>query len=380
MNKPSSNSHLQIAKSPRVAIVHDWLVGGGAERVVLELHRMYPDAPIYTSYATDEWRERLDGKVVTGWLQHFGKLRKFMVLGRIWWFTHLDLSDYDLVISSSGNGEAKSVKTKSETTHVCYCHAPVHYYWRHYDQYLAHPGFGAFDWLARIGLRILVGPLRWWDKNRASKRPNFYIANSTHTANEIKEFYGRDSVVIQPPVDITSFANAKKPDTPAGFVTLGRQTSYKKVDLIIEACNRLSLPLTVIGNGPEHDKLVALAGPTITFRTDVTDSEKPELVAKHSAFIFAAFEDFGIAPVEALAAGTPLIAYKAGGALDYVDDTTGVYFASQSAEALVEALKQFQPAKYDAKKLQEKAAEFSPEQFQQKLRAFLERLPESVKE
>ncbi|MGH7237689.1 MAG: glycosyltransferase, partial [Candidatus Saccharimonadales bacterium] len=123
-------------KQPRVAIVHDWLLRGGSERVVMELHKMFPDAPIYTSYCTDEWREKLDDQVITGWLQHFGKLRKFMVLGRIWWFSHLDLSEYDLVISSSGNGEAFSVYTEPPTIHVCYCHSPTHYYWRHYDEYM----------------------------------------------------------------------------------------------------------------------------------------------------------------------------------------------------------------------------------------------------
>ena len=144
----------------KVAIVHDWLVGGGAEKVVEQLHVMFPDAPIYTSYCTDEWRDRLDNKVVTGWLQHFGKLRKFMALGRIWWFEHLDLSEYDLVISSSGNGEAFAVKTRPDTLHVNYCHSPTHYYWRHYDTYIARPGFGVFDPLARLELRLIVGPLR----------------------------------------------------------------------------------------------------------------------------------------------------------------------------------------------------------------------------
>lgn len=364
----------------KVAIVHDWLVGGGAERVVEELHKLYPEAPIYTSYCTDEWRSKLDGKVVTGWLQRFGKLRKYMVLGRIWWFTHLDLSDYDLVISSSGNGEAKSVRTSGKTVHVCYCHAPTHYYWRHYQQYLAEPGFGKFNWLARFGLRLLVGPLRWWDKNRASKRPDFYLANSSHTASEIKQFYGREATVIYPPVDIERFT-VKSPAERHGFVTAGRQTGYKHVDIIIEACNQLKLPLTVIGRGPEHDKLVAMAGPTIEFKTDVSDAEMPILIARAEAFIFAAYEDFGITPIEAMAAGTPVIAYKKGGALDYIKPgITGEFFDKQSASSLAKALKHFDSKDYKHLGIRSQAANFSARVFAENINRVIAECYNSKKE
>lgn len=362
-----------MIKQPRVAIVHDWLVGGGAELVVLELHRMFPDAPIYTSYCTDEWRKRLDGKVVTGWLQRFGKLRKFMTLGRIWWFTHLDFTGYDLVISSSGNGEAKSIRVPKDTKHICYSHAPTHYYWRHYEQYLREPGFGAFNWLARIGLRLLVGPLRWWDRERASKRPDVYLANSTHTAAEIKEFYGRESIVVQPPIDVERF-DVETPQKKRGFITVGRQTSYKHNDVIIEACKLLGLPLLVVGRGPEHEKLAQLAGPTVTLRTDVTDEELPYLIAASEGFIFAAYEDFGIAPVEALAAGTPLIAYRAGGALDYViPGKTGEFFTDQSPEALAAVLAHFDTKSYDTRVLRQKAAEFSAASFQKRIKGIIAR-------
>src|SRR3982750_2655078 len=129
------------SKPLKVAIVHDWLYGGGAERVIYELHKMYPDAPIYTSYCSPEWRQKLDGKVVTGFLQHwpFSRLRKFLPVLRIWWFTRLDFTGYDLVISSSGNGEAKGVRVPKDTMHICYCHTPTHFYWRNYQQYLARP-------------------------------------------------------------------------------------------------------------------------------------------------------------------------------------------------------------------------------------------------
>ncbi len=146
----------------KIAIVHDWLVGGGAEKVVQAMHELFPDAPIYTSYCSDEWREKLDGKVVTGYLQKwpFSKLRKFLPVLRIWWFEHLDLTDFDIVLSSSGNGEAKGVKRLNPmATHICYCHSPTHFYWDKYDEYLKSPGFGMFNPLARLGLKVLVGPL-----------------------------------------------------------------------------------------------------------------------------------------------------------------------------------------------------------------------------
>lgn len=359
-------------KNIRVAIVHDWLVGGGAERVVEELHVLYPDAPIYTSYCTDEWRKRLDNKVVTGWLQHFGKFRKFMTLPRIWWFTHLDLSAYDLVISSSGNGEAKSVRTPDTTTHICYCHSPTHYYWRHYEAYRKNPGFGMFNWLARIGLFLLVRPLRWWDKHRASTRPDFYIANSSHIAAEIKHYYGRDAVVIHPPVDIDRFTHARQPTKRQGFVTVGRQVPHKRTDLIVQACTQLSLPLTVVGRGPEHNTLVRMAGPTVTFRTDATDEEIPQLIATATGFIFASYEDFGITPIEALATGTPIIAYQAGGARDYViPEKTGQFFAEQTVESLVEALQTFDSTIYDSTELIDQAKRFSAETFREKLRHYI---------
>ncbi len=361
--------------SPRVAIVHDWLVGGGAERVVYELHRMYPDAPIYTSYCSDEWRLKLNGKVVTGYLQQwpFSKLRKFLPVLRIRWFESLDFKDYDLVISSSGNGEAKGIRVPPGVKHVCYCHSPTHFYWRHYEQYLSQPGFGMFDPLARLGLRMLVGPLRKWDL-KASKRPDHFIANSTHIQSDIKRYYGRDSTVIFPPVDTERFTELVANTPRKGFVTIGRQTPYKRTDIIVEACTRLGLPLTVIGKGPEHARLVAMAGPTVTFITGAAASDEAitTTLQASQAFIFASHEDFGITPIEAMAAGTPVIAYRAGGALDYVQPgITGEFFTEQTADSLSDALKKFEPTSYTAAKIQTAARQFSTEQFTTKLLSYI---------
>lgn len=366
------------AQKPKVAIVHDWLVGGGAERVVLELHRMYPDAPIYTSYATDEWRKRLNGTVVTGFLQNwpFGPLRKLLPLLRIWWFTHLDLSEYDVVISSSGNGEAKGVKTHAHTTHICYCHSPTHFYWRNYELYLRQPGFGRFDPLARLGLRLLIGPLRRWDL-RASKRPDYYIANSTHIQQDIKKYYNRDAAVIFPPVDTTRFKPLAH-KTRHGFVIASRQVPQKKFDLAIEACNRLKLPLLVLGKGPEHERLVAMGGPTITFKEHVTDAEMETYLATAEGFLWPCFDDFGIVAVEAIASGTPVIAFKAGGSLDYViPGKTGLFFEQQTVESLMNVLQDFPNHSFDHAAIAQTAQNFSPHLFQERMSAFVS---ESVSE
>lgn len=358
-------------KSLKVAIVHDWLVGGGAERVVAELHQMFPEAPIYTSYATPEWQKRLDGKVVTGYLQKLPRLRKFLQIPRMLWFSHLDLSGYDLVISCTGNGEAKHVRVPKGTPHICYCHTPTHFYWRHYDEYMAHPGFGALDPLARIGLKLLVGPLRRRDL-AASKHPDLMIANSTHISADILKYYGRESKVVFPPVDTERFADARA-TTRRGFVTAGRQVPMKHTDIIVQACTQLSIPLTVIGKGPELNKLKEMAGPTITFAGYVSDEDMPKYFASAEAFLFASYEDFGITPIEAMATGTPVIAYRAGGALDYVvEGRTGSFFEEQTVDSLIGAIREFSPSKYSPDDIKTYAEEFSNDNFRKSLSEVVE--------
>jgi glycosyltransferase involved in cell wall biosynthesis len=361
-----------MAKKLRVAIVHDWLIGGGAERVVHELHKLYPDAPIYTSYCTDAWRERLDGKVITGFLQRwpFPKLRKFVPFLRIWWFGRLKLEGYDLVISSSG-AEAKGIKVPERTVHINYCHAPTHYYWSRYDEYLKHPGFGVFDPLARLGLKLLVGPLRKWDY-KAAQRPDFMIANSTHIQAEIKKYYGREATVIHPPVLIERFEKAQAPKERHGLLAGGRLTPYKRNDLAVQACNELGLPVTVYGDGPDRKRLEAMAGPNVTFTGFVSDEEVANLFVSSEAFIFPLLDDFGVVGIEALAAGTPVIAYKAGGALDYVEEgKTGIFFNEQTAESLVAALEKFEKTSFDHAAIRRSAQAFSPEQFAKTMLAYI---------
>lgn len=355
----------------KVAIVHDWLVGGGAELVVEQLHKLFPDAPIYTSYCTPEWRKRLDNKVVTGWLQHFGSIRKFIPFLRIWWFTHLNFNGYDLVISSSG-AEAKGIKVPSDTIHINYCHAPTHYYWSRYEEYMKHPGFGSFDWLARIGLKLLVLPLRHWDY-KAAQRPTYIIANSKHIQSEVKKYYNRNATVIHPPVYYERFQKLENTNQARdGFLVSGRQTPYKRFDLAVQACTKLGLPLTVLGDGPDHARLSRIAGPTIKFLGRVSDEELEKAFSKAQALIFPGLDDFGITAVEAQAAGTPVIAYKAGGALDYIiEGETGIFFDEQTIESLSKALAQFNPNQYDPVKITASVKVFSPEYFSHQMQEFV---------
>ncbi len=358
----------------KVAIVCDWLTGiGGAERVVLELHKLYPEAPIYTSQYDPgklNWFE--DADVRTTSLQRLPKsLKKFLPLLRAWTFSRLDLSDYDLVLSSSG-AEAKGVKTGPDTVHICYCHSPTHYYWVRSNEYLERPGFPlGFNWLAKLSLKLLMGPLKRWDY-RAAQRPDFLVANSTHTQAMIKKYYNRDSTVIFPPVETDRFKRKGEAEPRHGFVTAGRQTPYKKTDLAIAACNELKVPLVVIGDGPEHRRLEKLAERNVTFLTDVNDQEIISHFQTALAFIMPNMDDFGIVAVEAMAAGTPVVAYQKGGALDYVEPgRTGLFFDKQSVKSLVPVLQEALDKSFNHEAIARHAQRFSVKAFQDNMRAFI---------
>lgn len=359
-------------KDLKVAIVHDWLIGGGAERVVYELHRMFPDAPIYTSYATDEWRAKMDGKVVTGFLQRWpwSRLRKFVPFLRQWWFSRLNLEGYDLVISSSG-AEAKGIHVPEGTVHINYCHAPTHYYWSRYDEYMQHPGFGALDPLARLGLKLLVAPLRVWDY-KAAQRPDFLIANSTHIKNEIKKYYKRDAVVIHPPVDVERFKKLPNSGKRHGFLTGGRLTPYKRNDLAVQAATKLGAPLIIFGDGPDLPRLKRLAGPTVTFTGRISDEAVVRQFTSAKAYIFPLLDDFGVVGIEALAAGTPVIAYKAGGALDYVQPgKTGLFFSEQTVDSLAEVMQAFDAQHFNNQAVRASAKAFDADHFRDTMLAFI---------
>ena len=325
--------------NPKIAIVHDWIYGGGAEKVVLEIHKLYPEAPIYTSFCSDEWRERLDNKVVTGYLQRwpFSKIRRLLPLLRQWWFAKLDLSEFDIIISSSGNGEAKFVrKSRPDQLHICYCHTPTHFYWRHYDEYIKRPSFRP-QWLARLGLKTLVRPLK-----------------------------KRKSTVVFPPSDVSSFSplakNRKQTSIPKKPRCLiwGRIVPMKRLGIAIKACQKLGWQLDIIGKGPDVDNLKNIANKHTDFLGFVNDATREKYIKKADLFIFCSHEDFGIAPVEALASGIPVVAYEAGGALDYIKpEKNGWFFSEQTDSSLIEVLEKLPGKKVSPTKISATANEFS---------------------
>lgn len=332
--------------SPKVAIVADWLTNmGGAEEVVLALHEAFPDAPIYTSVFTLETMPRFAGiDVRTTDLQNLPrplrKLHKFFPMLRVRAFQKLDLSEFDVIISSS-SAESKQVqKTREGQVHICYCHTPIRYYWSHYDEYKKDPGFGKLNWLVRLVMPLLVPALKKADY-KAAQNVDVFIANSSEVQDRIKRYYGKSSTVIHPPVDIDRFTPAR--ERGDHYVALGRQVPYKRIDLAVAAATKLNLPLKVYGNGSEHQKLVNMAGPTVEFYTDrfsdASDAAVTEALNTAKGYIFPAEEDFGIVQVEALAAGAPVIGYGKGGTLDIVQDgESGVLFHEQTVDAVATAI------------------------------------------
>lgn len=362
-------------KKPKVAIVHDWLTNmGGAERVILAMHEAFPEAPIYTSvYEPDKLPlfKGLDVRTTSlqNWPSALRRFHRFFPSLRVKAFQELDLDAYDIILSSS-SAESKQVrKTRPDQVHICYCHTPIRYYWSHYEQYRKDPGFGKLNWFMRLAMPLIVPPLKRADY-AAAQKVDVFIANSTEVQKRIRKYYGKPAVVVHPPVDAERFTKLAKPlGKRSGYVALGRQVPYKRVDLAVAACTSLKLPLTVIGSGPEHDKLVAMAGDTVQFVTDATDEAVAAYLASARGFIFPAEEDFGIVQVEALAAGTPVIAYASGGSEDIVKDGEGgITFDSQDSISLQNALMRAEQTSFEPAKLQRIAKRFHRALFVTKIR------------
>lgn len=378
MKKPSTFSHLPSTKSsPKIAIVTDWITDlGGAARVDLALHEAFPSAPIYASvYEPDQFAkpyfDKLD--IRTTWLQKLPKplrkLHKFFPMLRVWAFHSLDLSEFDIIISSS-SAESKQVrKTRDNQVHICYCHTPIRYYWSHYEEYRRDPGFGPLNWLVRLSMPLLVPSLKKADY-AAAQNVDVFIANSSEVQKRIKKYYGRMSTVIHPPVDAERFTSASQPlEKRNGYVALGRQVPYKRIDLAVHACSALNLPLTVMGNGSEHDRLVAMAGPTVEFITDADDEKVAQVLGSSKGFIFPTEEDFGIVQVEALAAGTPVIAYAHGGSEDIIEHGKGgLTFRSQNTISLENALMEAEKVSFKPADLQRIAKRFHKTLFISKIK------------
>lgn len=359
----------------KVAIVCDWLTSvGGAEKVLLDFHKLFPDAPIYTSQYDKKginWFN--DADVRTGWLQKFPvRMRRILGPLRQWYFSHLNLSEYDLVISVTG-AEAKAVKVKNGI-HISYCHAPTQYYWQKYEYYLKNPGFGFLNPLVRLFFRILVAPLRRADF-KAAQRPDFYITISKYAKSAIKKSYGRNATIIHPPVDIDNFV-FKNNKTKDYFITTSRQVNWKRIDLAIKACMMTQRKLLIIGDGPEHKKLMKLAKDTklIKFLPLMTKKRLAKYLADAKGYIFPSLEPFGIAPVEALAVGCPVIAYGEGGALDYIENKkNGILFKEQTAKSLAEAILKFDDIKFSRSKISKSANKFKTSRFDKEIKQFVKK-------
>lgn len=357
----------------RVAIVHDWLTNmGGAERVVVAMKQAFPQADIFTSVYKDGSIVGLRGPVHTSFLQSWPlATRKHQLYPtlRPLAFESFDLSNYDLVISSS-SAEAKGVITPTETLHVSYIHTPTRYYWSHYQEYLDNPGFGVLNPVVKLFLpRFIKGRKRW--DFASAQRPDLLLANSREVQGRVERYYKRTSLVLNPPVDIDRFI-AKSAKLEDYYLVVSRLVPYKRVDLAIEACNKLGRRLVVVGGGPEAKHLRKIAGPTIEFVGGLSDKEVDKLYMNCRGFIFTAEEDFGITPVEAMAAGKPVVAYgRAGSAETVVDQLSGIHFAKQSVESVASAIEKLEATEWDQAKIRAVAKQFSQDIFIKKLLAII---------
>lgn len=361
---------------PRIAIVCDYLtVMGGAENVVLALAEAFPGAPIYTA-AYDPERmpafKHLDVRTsrlqrLPRWLRKSYKLLPTLAVRAM---RQLDLSEYDIIIASTYLHGHQITKAHDDQKLIAYCHTPPRYYWSHYDEYRRDPGFGKLNWLVRLAMPLLVPRQRKLDLEAAAK-VDAYIANSTTTQARIKQYYGRSSTVVHPPVDTRRFAPQR--ERGEHYVTIGRQLPYKRYDLAVQAATKLNLPLIVFGNGPSHEQLVQLAGHSVEFRTDrfgdASDAEVDRAITTARGFIYGAEEDFGIVTVEALAAGAPAIAYGRAGTLDIVTSSElGELFDEQSVDSVVAAIERSQKTTYFPSKLARTAKRFDKGLFITKMR------------
>ena len=355
----------------RVAIVHDYLAqAGGAERVVMAMHNVFPDAPIYTSVYDPEgtFPEFRAMDVRTSFLQRLAggaKTHKFALPLYPNAFEHFDMTGYDLVLSSS-SGFAKGVITGPETCHICYCHTPARFAWR-YHEYVSQ---GEFNSIVRRILPFVMRGLREWDIN-SSRRVDFFLANSYNVAGRIRKHYRRASDVLYPPVETRRFEVLPQPSADY-LLVVSRLIGYKRVALAVEACTRLNLPLKVVGRGPDMARLKAVAGSTVEFLGRLPDAQVADLFANCRAFIFPGEEDFGIAPVEAMASGRPVVALRAGGAKEtVVEGVTGLFFDEPTTEALVDALQRLDALPFDPQRNRAHAETFDTAMFENRLRSLV---------
>jgi glycosyltransferase involved in cell wall biosynthesis len=357
---------------PRVALVHDWLNQvGGAENVLEELHYLYPEAPIYTSMY---WSEAMPPRyrhwdIRTSWLDRIGLSKthhQWFLLAYPFAFGSLDLKQYDLVISNK-SAFCFNVRVRPDARHLCYCLTPTRFVWN-FDAYVRGEGAGG---IARRAVPPFLPYLRRLER-RAAACVSSFGAISTAVQQRVERFYQRKSRIIYPPVDAERF-RANCAPAEQFFLIVSRLIPYKRIDLAVDAFNRLGLSLVIIGDGRERAKLEAMAGPGIRFLGRLDNDQTDQYRYHCRALIFPGEDDFGIAPVEAMAAGRPVVAYAAGGALDtVVEGAGGFFFREPTPESLAEAVLRLQATAFDPGAIQAHARQFSRERFRVKFTEFVE--------
>lgn len=359
-------------KDLKVALVHDWLVGrGGGERVLYDIHTLFPDAPIYTLvYDQDkapEWCKECDIRTTyiqkwPGVKSHHKLLLSFMP--KAW--EALDLTEYDLVISCCASC-CKGVITRPEALHVCYSFSPTRYVWDLYYDYLENTNA-----IKRFFMKRMIHKVRLWDF-QAAQRVDHFAADSNFVGSRIKKYYRRDFTTIYPGTRINEYPITEMPDDY--YLVVARFVRYKRVDLAIEACNQLKKKLVVIGSGgEEEERLKKLAGDTVEFLGRVSDEEMERYYSRAKAFLFPGIEDYGITPVEAMSAGVPVLAFGKGGALETVQDgKTGLYFHDQTVSGLVHCIEEFERngVAYSRQQIHDYSLNFSDEIFKGNFTNFL---------
>ena len=356
----------------RVALVHDYLFeAGGAEYVAGVLCRLFPDAPLYTSLLDPNTLtpDFASHDIRTSFMRHLAHQKRFakaLLPLYPFAFRSFDFRAYDLVVSSS-SGFAKDIRVPAGVRHVCYCHTPAHFIWDLDTYARSHASGGPpLELLATP----LVPALKAWDRATA-RTVDAFVANSAHTRARISQVYGRDATVIYPPVDLRMWQPSDELDD--SFLVVSRLQPYKRIDLAVRACTALELPLRVVGDGPDRERLQALAGPTISFEGRVPLDALRQRYARCQALILPGSEDLGLTALEAQASGRPVIALRAGGALETVaEDVSGAFFDHPDTDALVNVLRDFNPRAFDPLAIRAHAATFDIGVFGQRLLELLD--------
>ncbi len=358
----------------KVALVHDYLLNyGGAERVLSSLRKIYPDADIFTLLYDKRLskyfpKEKIKVSFLDQLPSFLKKHHKFLLPILPIAVEGFDLSDYDLVISSS-SVFAKGVVTNPGTTHICYCHSPARFLWDYNERYLKDEKNNVFF---KPFIKYLIHKSRIWDRS-SSERVDFWIANSKVTQERIKKYYKKTSVVIHPPV---KHLTCKKDDIKIKdyFLVVSRLSPYKKIDIIIKAFNETGDPLVIVGGGRDKKRLKKLAGENVIFTDFISDSELACYYKNSKAFVMAQEEDFGIAPVEAMYFGKPVLAYKKGGAEEWLTEgKNGEFFKEQTIESLKEGIEKINRnlPNYNRSYIRESAERFNFEKFKNKIENFV---------